>query len=90
MTALSPWLWVVGLIIVAAMTILHPNFILVLILIFSVPRLFTLFRHKSEEEQRYYEVASAQRWTVAAMYFGLVALLVLGMSLSHIPREELR
>jgi Zn-dependent protease len=86
-TALSPWLWLVGLAIVLAMMILHPNFILLLILIFSAPRLFSLFRRKSDEERRYYEVTPAQRWTMAAMYFGLVVFLVLGMQLSHIPRE---
>ena len=86
-TALSPWLWLVGLVIVLAMTILHPNFILVLILIFSAPRVFFLFRRKSDEERRYYEVTPAQRWTMAVTYFGLVALLVLGMQASHIPRE---
>src|SRR5438445_2851975 len=49
-TALSPWLWLVGFAIIVALTILQPNFILVLILVFSVPRLFSLFRRKSEAE----------------------------------------
>jgi Zn-dependent protease len=89
-TALSPWLWLVGLAIVLVMTILHPNFILVMILIFSAPRLFSLFRPKSDEERRYYEVTPMQRWTMAFMYFGLVVLLVLGMQLCHIPREAFR
>src|SRR5438128_3025581 len=88
-TALSPWLWLVGLIIVLGMTILHPNFILILILVFSAPRIFFLFRRKTDEERRYYEVTPAQRWTMAAMYFGLAALLVLGMHSTHIPRETL-
>ena len=86
-TALSPWLWLVGLVIVLGLTIMHPNFILLLILIFSAPRLFFLFRRKTDEERRYYEVTPVQRGTMAVMYFGLVVLLVLGMQLSHIPRE---
>ena len=89
-TALSPWLWLVGLVIVVGMLILHPSFILVLILIFSVPRLFTLFRRRTEEEQRYFEVTPRQRWTMAALYFGLIALLVVGMQFTLIPRETLR
>jgi len=89
-TALSPWLWLVGLVIVLGLTILHPNFLLIIILIVSLPRIFFLFRRKSEEERRYYEVTPTQRWTMAVMYFGLVALLVLGMQLSHIPRETLQ
>src|SRR5262249_36926159 len=84
-TALSPWLWLVGFMIILGMTIAHPNFLLVLILIFSIPRLFSLFRRKSEAERRYYEVEPAQRWLMAAMYFGLIALLFLGMQMSHIP-----
>jgi Zn-dependent protease len=89
-TALSPWLWLVGLAIILWLTILQPNFILILILIFSAPRIFFLFRRKSEQELRYYEVTPAQRWTMAIMYFGLIALLVLGMQMSHIPRESLQ
>jgi Zn-dependent protease len=88
-TALSPWLWIVGFVILAVMTILHPNFLLILILLASLPRLFSLFRSKSDVQRRYFEVTPGQRWTMAAMYFGLIALLVLGMNISHIPREVL-
>jgi Zn-dependent protease len=89
-TALSPWLWVVGLAIMIALVVSHPNFILILILILSLPRVFSLFRRKTDEEKRYFEVTPSQRWTMAVMYFGLVALLVVGMRLSHIPHETLR
>ncbi|HVY71637.1 MAG TPA: site-2 protease family protein [Verrucomicrobiae bacterium] len=86
-TALSPWLWVVGVGIIAAMIVAHwphPNFLLVLILIMSLPRLFSLFRAKTEAERRYFEVTPSQRWSMAAMYFGLIIALVLGMRLTHI------
>ena len=88
-TALSPWLWLVGLVIMIGMMIMHPNFILILILIMSAPRIFMLFRGRTDAEQRYFEVTPAQRWTMALLYFGLVTLLVLGMKMSHIPREML-
>ena len=88
-TALSPWLWLVGFAIILALTITKPNFILLLILMLSIPRLFSLFRRKSDEERRYFEVTPNQRWTMAIMYFGLIALLVIGMQISHIPRETL-
>ncbi|MBC8097490.1 MAG: site-2 protease family protein [Akkermansiaceae bacterium] len=88
-TALSPWLWLVGFVIMIGLTVVRPNFILVLILIMSAPRLFFLFRRKSDEERRYFEVTPRQRWTMALLYFGLIALLVLGMQMSHIPREIL-
>lgn len=82
-TALSPWLWVVGLVIVGAMTFLHPGFLLILIILFSLPRLFSLFRAKTDAQKRYFEVTPAQRWMMAVFYFGLVAALVLGMHSAH-------
>lgn len=88
-TALSPWLWIVGFAIMVVLTIMRPNFILILILIMSAPRLFSLFRRKSDEERRYFEVTPGQRLAMGTMYFGLIALLVLGMQMSHIPREVL-
>jgi Zn-dependent protease len=88
-TALSPWLWLVGFAIMTWLTVVRPNFILILILILSVPQLFFLFRRKSDEERRYFEVTPAQRWTMAFLYFGLLALLVIGMHLTHLPRETL-
>jgi Zn-dependent protease len=89
-TALSPWLWLVGFVIMLGLTVVHPNFILILILVFSAPRLFFLFRRKSDEERRYFEVTPDRRWMMAILYFGLIALLVIGMQLSHVPRETLQ
>lgn len=83
-TALSPWLWIAGIIIVAAMLVAHPNFILLLIVVLSLPRLFFLFRRKTDEEKRYFEVTPRQRATMAVLYFGLVVLLVAGMTATHI------
>jgi Zn-dependent protease len=88
-TALSPWMWLIGFAILLVMTVMHPNFLLILILIASLPRLFSLFRSKSDEQRRYFEITPQQRWIMATMYFGLIALLVLGMHISHIPRESL-
>lgn len=94
-TALSPWLWLIGFVILVALAAVqfsagHFSFILVLILIMSLPRLFSLFRKRTEAEARYYEVTPGQRWTMAAMYFGLVALLAVGMQMTYIPREVLQ
>lgn len=62
----------------------HFNFILLIIFIFSLPRLFSLFRRKSAEEARYYEVTPDQRWIMGGMYFGLIAFLVLGMMTAQV------
>jgi Zn-dependent protease len=89
-TALSPWLWIVGFLIMVVLTVTNFNFMLLLILVMSLPRLFSLFRAKTEEEKRYFEVTPQQRWVVALTYFGLIAFLVFGMQLTHIPPEALR
>jgi Zn-dependent protease len=89
-TALSPWLWLVGFAVMVFLLLTHFNFIVLLIVIFSLPRLFFLFRRKTAEELRYFEVTPAQRWLMAAMYFGLIVLLALGMKVTHVPAEMLR
>ena len=88
-TAISPWLWVIGLAVLVAQLFVHMNFLLIMILVMSAPRVFSLFRRKSDEEKRYFEVTPKQRFTMAILYFGLVALLVAGMHYSYvIPATE--
>lgn len=82
-TALSPWLWLPGFVLLAWLGWTRPNVIIWLLLIVSLPRIFSLFRKRTEEEQRYFEVTPAQRWTMGAMYFGLIAVLVLAMHISQ-------
>src|ERR1044071_2086156 len=74
-TALSPRLWIIGFAILLAMAIFHFNFIVLLILIMSLPRLVSLFRKRTDEEKRYFEVTPGQRASMAIMYFGLAAAL---------------
>ena len=78
-TALSPWLWLVGILIAGAFAVYRPSFIIFLILLCSLPRLFSLFRKKTKEEQRYYEVTPFQRGVAAFVYFGLIFALGVGM-----------
>jgi Zn-dependent protease len=82
-SAISPWLWVIGLGVLVWFLVTRPNFLLGLILILSLPRLFSLFRRRSADEQRYFEVAPQRRLIMAGAYFGLIALLGLGMHLVH-------
>lgn len=89
-TALSPWLWIVGYAILIFMVFTHFNLILLLILVVSLPRLFSLFRRKSEAERRYFEVTPARRMIMGAMYFGLILFLVWGMEMSHIRPESVQ
>lgn len=83
-SALSPWLWLVGALIMGWMLYVHPNFLILLILLLSLPRLWSLFRRKTEAEQRYFEVSPVRRFAMAGLYFGLIAFLLFGMRLTHI------
>ena len=79
-TALSPWLWLVGTVIIAVMLVTNMSIILLLILVLSLPRLFSLFRKRTDEEKRFYEVTPGQRLIIAVLYFGLAAALAVGMT----------
>jgi Zn-dependent protease len=78
-TALSPWLWLVGTVVFGLLMIFHFNVILLIVFVASLPRLFSLFRNKSPEQARYFEVTPIQRWIMAGLYFGLIAFLFFGM-----------
>lgn len=81
-TALSRWLWLPGFALLIWFGIAYPNFIVWLMVILSLPRVISLFRKRTEEERRYYEVTPAQRWTMSFLYFGLIAVLIFGMHLA--------
>src|SRR6266702_3108966 len=81
-TALSRWLWLPGFAVLLWFGWKYPNFIVWLMVIASLPRIYSLFRKRTEEERRYYEVTPTQRWTMSILYFGLIAVLLFGMHLA--------
>src|ERR1051325_3706430 len=85
-TALSRWLWLPGFALLLWFGWYYPNFIVWLIVIASLPRVVSLFRKRTEEERRYFEVTQAQRWTMSVLYFGLIAILLFGM---HVAQQDL-
>ena len=85
-TALSRWLWLPGFALLLWFGWKYPNFIIWLIVLLSLPRIYSLFRKRTEEEQRYFEVTPAQRWTMSILYFGLIAILLFGM---HVAQQDL-
>ena len=82
-TALSRWLWLPGFVVLIWFGWKFPNFVVWLMVLLSLPRIYSLFRKRSEEERRYYEVTPAQRWTMSILYFGLIAVLVFAMHLAQ-------
>ena len=86
--ALHPALWLVGLVALAGLVVLRPNPILILILVFAAMELYRRWQMRGDPAaQAYYRVLPWQRAAVAVAYFGLAALLVLGMHETHVPRN---
>src|SRR5438046_4401004 len=87
-TALSRWLWLPGFALLVWFGWKYPNLIIWLIVLLSLPRIYSLFRKRTEEEQRYFEVTPSQRWTMSILYFGLIAVLIFGMHLAQIDLNK--
>jgi len=86
--ALHPALWGVGLVALAGLVVLRPNPILILILVFAAMELWRRWQMRGHPmAQAYYRVLPWQRAAVAVAYFGLAALLVLGMHETHVPHH---
>src|SRR5437867_12997556 len=85
-SALSRWLWLPGFALLCWFGWKYPNFVIWLIILLSLPRIYSLFRKRTEEEQRYFEVTPSQRWTMSFLYFGLIAVLLFGM---HVAQKDL-
>jgi Zn-dependent protease len=88
MAALSPWMWFVGFAGLLALAIVFPNPIILIIVIFGGLETWRRWQsRKSPEAQVYYRVPAHARVIVAAVYLGLIALLVLGMDATHLERH---
>ena len=83
-TAISPWLWIPGLLVLCGFLWMHPTMVILwLILPAALLRTFSLFRKNSGEDPRYYEVPAGKRLLVACTYFGLAAALGFGSLLRN-------
>ena len=80
-SAISLWLWVIGLAVAGTMLAMRPNLLLAIILIASLPHMWTRFRKRKSE---YYELSPMRRRIMAVVYFGLIILLAAGMAISHV------
>jgi Zn-dependent protease len=91
MAAMAPWMWFVGFGVVVALAFVWPNPLLVIIALFAGLELYRRWRgRKSGEEGNaaYYKVAPRHRLAVAAVYIGLIAVLVVGMDLTFIDHSS--
>jgi Zn-dependent protease len=86
--AMSPWMWFIGFGVLVALAFLNPgNPILLIIVIFAGFQTYHRWKQRktgSLAQAAYYRVAPRHRLLVGAVYVGLIALLVFGMSETHI------
>jgi Zn-dependent protease len=86
--ALSPKLWIAGLVGMVAMLIAFPNPIILIIAVVSAMEGWRRWQTRNDPEAaEYYRVEPRHRLMVAAVYIGLIVLLALGMTETHIERH---
>jgi Zn-dependent protease len=89
MAAMAPWMWFVGFAALIPLAILWPNPIILLIVVFAgyeTYKRWKLRRSGSADQEAYYRVRPLDRALVAAVYLGLIALLVVGMHATLLAR----
>jgi hypothetical protein len=86
--ALHPAFWFVGLVALAALTVVSPNPILILILIIGALEVWRRWQErKNPETAEYYRISRGRRVAAAAGYVILAAFLAVAMDLTHVPRD---
>jgi len=83
--ALHPALWFVGLLLMVGIVVVQPNPILFVIIILGGMDLWSRWRARGDAGD-YYRLSVAQRVSVAVVYLGLVAVLGVAMSVTHVER----
>jgi Zn-dependent protease len=81
--AVSPWFWIIGLVLLGASVFYFHSIggliIIGLVLFYALPRMKqTLFGQPTPEMQAYYNTHISNRLSMALMYLGLIAALLLG------------
>jgi Zn-dependent protease len=88
MAALSPWMWFVGYGLLAVATLVFPNPIMLLILLFGGLETWRRWQRRNDPEAReYHRVRPATRAAVAAVYLGLASALAVGMDATFLQRD---
>jgi Zn-dependent protease len=88
MSALTPWMWIVGYGLLVGVTIVFPNPIMLLILLLGGLETWRRWKARKEpDEQRFYKVPARTRWAVAVTYVGLAVALAVGMDATFLERD---
>src|SRR5207248_10930105 len=89
MAAMAPWMWFVGFAALIPLIFVFHNAIMLLIIVFAGLETYRRWRARKTggaEQQAYYRVKPIDRALVAAVYLSLIALLVVGMNATNLPR----
>ena len=89
MAAMSPWMWFAGFAGIVVLAFVFPNPIILIIAVFAAYETYRRWQQRRRggpEQEAYYRVSARDRLLVGAVYLGLVALLVIGMDATHLPR----
>ena len=89
MAAMSPWMWFAGFFGIVVLAFVFPNPIIILIALFAAYETYRRWEQRRKggpETEAFYRVSRRNRLIVGAVYLGLVALLVIGMDATHLPR----
>ena len=89
MAAMSPWMWVVGFVALIPLVFVFSNPIMLIILILAGLETYRRLKQRRSPNAQtlaYYKVKPLDRILVAAVYLSLIALLVVGMDATNLPR----
>jgi Zn-dependent protease len=89
MAAMTPWMWFLGAAGIVVLAFVFPNPIIIIIAVLAAYETFRRWQQRragGTQQQAYYRVAPRDRVLVGVVYLGLIALLVIGMSATHLPR----
>jgi Zn-dependent protease len=86
-SAIHPYLWIVGFVGLVALVVFFPNPLLIVIVLIVALELWRRWQERGRPEAAaYYQVEPWQRVAATVGYFGLAALLAIGMNASFVER----
>ena len=83
--ALHPAIWLLGLLMMVGLAVVSPNPILIIIVLLGALELWRRWRERGENAE-YYRLETWQRVSVAVVYLGLIAVLAVAVSATHVER----
>lgn len=88
MAVLGPMIWIAGILIAVAATIIFLGpFMLLFVLLLGGSELYHRFKNRhSEESREYHSVSTRTKVAVAAIYLSLTVLLIVGTAETYVPR----